>query len=183
MPAPLAPVFLAPEPPSYLPTATALAPAIARPLRLTGERLTIYNVMLVSLIVVCLLGAISSLSDGYLLVTDRGHELVSARPAGSGGSVFWMVMVGALAAMGLVWPTRRTARAIAWSMFAMIFIGAFVALATADIFNLDGLSWSKHVEETGAVAMLQFALLTAVLSGPVMLFTQWRLFRAERRRA
>ncbi len=182
MPAPLAPVFLAAEPPSYLPTATALAP-ISRPVRLTGERVIIYDVMLVALVVVSLLGAIASVSDGYLLVTNSGHELVSARPAGSGGSVFWMVVVAALAMLGLVSPTRRSARIMGWSMVAMIFIGAFVALATADLFNLDGLSWSKHIEETGAVAMLQFALLTAVLAGPVMLFTQWRLFRAEQRLA
>ncbi len=179
MPAPLAPAFLAP-PPSYLPAAP-LSPAVARPFQLTADRLVIYNVMLVVLFAITLLGAIASFADGYLLVTNSGHELVSARPAGSGGSAFWMGSVACLAVLGLVRPSRRVARIVGWSLVAMLFIGGFVALASADLFNLDGLSWSKHIEETGAVAMLELAVGTAVLSGPVMLIAQWLLFRAERR--
>jgi hypothetical protein len=163
-----------------LPPASPLAPAILRTDRLTGDRLTFFQVLLGSLVVIAILGAVASVTTGYEVRWDSDNSLVSTRPAGSGGTIFWCVGAAALACLGIARPTRRTARIVGWSLVALIFIGFTAVLATEDLINFDDLSFSKHTEKTGSVAMLQFAIGAVFLSGPVVLITQWRLFRRER---
>jgi hypothetical protein len=170
-------MFLAPEPPSYLPTARVLAPAIARPDRLTGERLTILQILFGSLVVIGVLGAIASLTTGYEIYEDGSNLLVKTRPAGSGSTVFWCLAGAALAALGISRPTRRNAKVIGWMFVLLIVVGSLAVLSIDGLINLDDFSFSQHTVETGSVAMLQFAIGAMVFAGPVLLVAQWRLFR------
>jgi hypothetical protein len=173
-------MFVAPEPPSYLPPAVALAPAIVRPHRLTGDRLTIFKCLFGTILVIGVLGAIASVSTGYEVYINSGHELVKSRPAGGAGTIYWCLGGAALALWALLSPTRRTARIVGWSLIAHIFVSLFAVAATMTLISFDDFSLSKHAEETGNVALLQFAVWTMVLAGPIVLLTHWRLFRAER---
>ncbi len=181
MTAPLQPAFLAPQPPSYLSLAP-LAP-VGRGDQLTGERLSIYRALLVTVLVSGVIGALASVSTGYEVYSNGSQELLSSRPAGSSGSALWSLVAVALAGLGLRRPTRRTAQRVGLGLVALFFIGTLVTLATLDLFNLDDLSFSKHTVETGAADALSLAVGVIALAGPVLLIAQWILFRLERRRA